>query len=75
MNYIIEGIKMDKTRKKLIDEAISIILPEYTQFCGHSIGKGSCRNEAIQDVVERLNLYQEKAQFQDGYEIIYVKKD
>ena len=65
---------MDENREKLIDEAISKILPEYTQFCGHSIGKGSCRNEAMQDVVERLNLYQEKAQFQDEYEIRYVKK-
>ena len=66
---------MDEYREKLIDKAISIILPEYTQYCGHSIGKGSCRNEAIQDIVERLNVYKEKAQFQEDYVIIYKLKE
>lgn len=66
---------MDKDREKLIDKAISIILPEYTQYCGHSSYKGMCRNEAIQDIVERLNIYKEKTQFQDDYEIIYKLKE
>ena len=65
---------MDKTRETLIDNTIALILPEYTQFCRHSMLKGSCRNEAIQDIVERLNVYKEKAQFQDNYEIIYQLK-
>ena len=66
---------MDENREKLIDKAISIILPEYTQYCGHSSYKGSLRNDAIQDIVERLNVYKEKAQFQDDYEIIYTLKE